>query len=89
MILSSFFSPARQSPTRKIFFTLLILFFFRLGNTIPLTGIDQEALKKSFLQLFDIFFELGSINLRVIFQLKHGTVRYEGREIKSIVPSKY
>ena len=51
MILSSFFSPARQSPTRKIFFTLLILFFFRLGNTIPLTGIDQEALKKSFSQL--------------------------------------
>ncbi len=50
MILSSFFSPVKQSPTQKIFFTLLILFFFRLGNTIPLTGIDQEALKKSFLQ---------------------------------------
>lgn len=50
MILSSFLSPVKQSPTQKIFFTLLILFFFRLGNTIPLTGIDQDALKKSFLQ---------------------------------------
>jgi preprotein translocase subunit SecY len=30
---------------------LFILFLFRLGNTIPLYGIDQESLKKSFLQL--------------------------------------
>jgi preprotein translocase subunit SecY len=44
--------PKKQNnPTRKIFLTLLILLLFRFGNTIPLSGIDQEALKKSFLQL--------------------------------------
>jgi preprotein translocase subunit SecY len=44
--------PKKQNnPTRKILLTLLILLLFRFGNTIPLSGIDQEALKKSFLQL--------------------------------------
>jgi preprotein translocase subunit SecY len=41
----------RNNPTNKILLTLFILLVFRLGNTIPLSGIDQEALKKSFLQL--------------------------------------
>ena len=36
---------------QKILLTLVILFIFRFGNTIPLSGIDQDALKKSFLQL--------------------------------------
>lgn len=40
-----------NQPTEKILLTLFILFIFRFGNTIPLYGIDQEALKKSFLQL--------------------------------------
>jgi preprotein translocase subunit SecY len=41
----------QNNPTNKIFLTLVILLLFRFGNTIPLSGIDQEALKKSFLQL--------------------------------------
>ena len=41
----------RNQPTEKILLTLFILFIFRFGNTIPLYGIDQESLKKSFLQL--------------------------------------
>nr|AIM52711.1 preprotein translocase subunit SecY [Ochromonas sp. CCMP1393] len=41
----------RAKPTEKIFLTLFILFLFRFGNTIPLAGIDQEALKKSLTQL--------------------------------------
>ena len=41
----------KNNPTQKILLTLFILFLFRFGNTIPLAGIDQEALKKSFLQL--------------------------------------
>jgi preprotein translocase subunit SecY len=41
----------KKSPTKKILITLFILFLFRFGNTIPLIGVDQEALKKSFLQL--------------------------------------
>jgi len=41
----------QNNPTEKILFTFLILLLFRLGNTIPLSSIDQEALKKAFLQL--------------------------------------
>jgi preprotein translocase subunit SecY len=41
----------QNNPTKKILLTLFILLLFRFGNTIPLSGIDQEALKKSFLQL--------------------------------------
>ena len=43
-------SSKQNNPTKKILITLFILFLFRFGNTIPLIGIDQEALKKSFLQ---------------------------------------
>ena len=41
----------RNNPTDKVLLTLFILFMFRFGNTIPLWGIDQEALKKAFLQM--------------------------------------
>ena len=40
-----------NQPSQKILITLFMLFLFRFGNTIPLTGIDQEALKKTFFQL--------------------------------------
>ena len=38
----------QNTPTKKILITLFVLFIFRFCNTIPLAGIDQEALKKSF-----------------------------------------
>ena len=41
----------QNTPTKKILITLFILFIFRFCNTIPLAGIDQDALKKSFLQM--------------------------------------
>ena len=41
----------QNNPTKKILLTLFVLLIFRFGNTIPLSGIDQDALKKSFLQL--------------------------------------
>ena len=37
-----------NSPSKKIFFTFLILFIYRFCNTIPLSGIDQEALKHDY-----------------------------------------
>jgi preprotein translocase subunit SecY len=40
---------SKNTPTQKILLTLFLLFLFRVGNTIPLAGIDQDALKKSFL----------------------------------------
>jgi preprotein translocase subunit SecY len=45
-----FFKENKKNPLKKILITLFILFLFRLGNTIPLVGIDQETLKKSFFQ---------------------------------------
>jgi preprotein translocase subunit SecY len=51
--LNKYFSKInnKNNPTRKLLLTLFILFILRFGNTIPLPGIDQDALKKSFLQL--------------------------------------
>lgn len=52
--LSKFFSKNFKNqinPTKKLFLTLFLLFLLRFGNTIPLMGIDQEALKKSFFQI--------------------------------------
>ena len=42
---------SQNNLTRKISLTLFSLFLFRLGNAIPLGGVDQEALKRAFLQL--------------------------------------
>lgn len=50
-LVKQFFQKKQNNPTKKILLTLFILLLFRFGNTIPLSGIDQEALKKSFLQL--------------------------------------
>ena len=33
----------KNTPTKKVLLTLLVLFLFRLGNTIPIAGIDQDA----------------------------------------------
>ena len=41
----------KNNPTNKIVLTLVVLLIFRFCNTIPLAGVDQEALKNSFLQL--------------------------------------
>jgi len=43
-------SNARNTLRRKIFLTLLAILVFRLGNSIPLANVDQDALKKAFLQ---------------------------------------
>jgi preprotein translocase subunit SecY len=50
-LVNQFFQKKQNNPTKKLLLTLFILLLFRFGNTIPLSGIDQEALKKSFLQL--------------------------------------
>ena len=41
-------SQTKNSPATKVLFTLLILFFYRFCNTIPLTEIDQSSLQQSF-----------------------------------------
>jgi preprotein translocase subunit SecY len=41
----------RSNPREKVLLTLFVIFIFRFGNALPLSGIDQEALKKSFLQM--------------------------------------
>jgi len=66
------------NPTKKILLTLFILFLFRFGNTIPLMGIDQDALKKSFLafenknsiiQILNMYSGGGGITLLSPFSL--------------------
>lgn len=39
-----------SNPTKKILLTFLLLFLFKFGNSIPLSNVDNEALRKSFLQ---------------------------------------
>lgn len=46
-----FFTKKKNNPIQKVLLTLFILFLFRLGNTIPISGIDQDALKKAFSNL--------------------------------------
>jgi len=47
-----FFKKQKQNnPNIKVLITLIILFLFRFGSAIPLSGLDQEALKKAFLEL--------------------------------------
>ena len=41
---------SKNNPNKKILLTLFIVFLFRFGNTIPLEGIDQDALKKTFFE---------------------------------------
>jgi len=50
-IFGNLISNTEKNPNSKILLTLFVLLLFRFGNAIPLAGIDQEALKKSFLQL--------------------------------------
>ena len=47
-----FFSKSKNisNPTKKILLTFLLLFLFKFGNSIPLSSVDNEALRKSFLQ---------------------------------------
>jgi len=52
---NSFLQPLEKkktkTPTKKLLLTLFLLFLFRLGNTIPLEEIDQEALTKTLAQM--------------------------------------
>jgi len=52
-LVKRFFSKtgSKSKPSEKIFFTLFIIFLFRVGNTIPICGIDQEAIRKALSQL--------------------------------------
>ncbi len=51
LVKKSFPGKSQNTPARKILYTLILLSLFRFGTTIPLAGIDQEALKRSFLQM--------------------------------------
>lgn len=53
----------QNNPTKKILLTLFILLIFRFGNTIPLSGIDQEALKKAFSQLENRNYIMQLVNM--------------------------
>jgi preprotein translocase subunit SecY len=54
---------AKNKLSQKIFLTLVCLFLFRLGNLIPLAGIDQEALSKSLSSLDQNNYLIKVINM--------------------------
>nr|YP_009545412.1 preprotein translocase subunit SecY [Mallomonas splendens]AYO28566.1 preprotein translocase subunit SecY [Mallomonas splendens] len=58
----------QNTPTTKIFITLFILFVYRLCNSIPLSGIDQEALANTYLQ-----FETPSNSIMQIINMYSGS----------------
>ena len=58
-----FFSKQKTTANSKILTTLFLILLFRFGQTIPISGIDQEALRKSFFQLENRTAILQIINL--------------------------
>ena len=38
----------QNNPTKKLILTLIVLLIFRFCNTIPLAGVDQDALRNLF-----------------------------------------
>ena len=53
-VIKQIFSPANKDLRKKIWFTLLCLFIFKLGTAIVVPGVDNEDLNVGFLQLLDM-----------------------------------
>jgi len=53
-IIKQIFSPANKDLRKKIWFTLLCLFIFKLGTAVVVPGVDNEDLNVGFLQLLDM-----------------------------------
>ncbi len=53
-IIKQIFSPANKDLRKKIGFTLLCLFIFKLGTAIVVPGVDNENLNVGFLKLLDM-----------------------------------
>jgi preprotein translocase subunit SecY len=64
----------RKKAINKVLLTFFILAIYRLGNGIPLYGIDQEALKRSLLQIE---------NKNAIMQIMN---MYSGSGVNSLTP---
>jgi len=67
-----------NNPNQKILITFVALSIFRFGNSIPLTNIDQDALRKALLQmdnrnpimqLVNMYSEVGGKNTLTVFSL--------------------
>ncbi len=53
-VIKQIFSPANKDLRKKIGFTLLCLFIFKLGTAIVVPGVDNENLNVGFLKLLDM-----------------------------------
>jgi preprotein translocase subunit SecY len=51
-MVSNLFSTKKRlnTPTKKLLITLFLVLVYRVGNLIPITGVDQDALKKAFFE---------------------------------------
>ena len=55
--IKQIFNPANKDLRKKIYFTFVVLFIFKLGTTIVVPGLDQESLGTSnlgFLELLNV-----------------------------------
>jgi len=53
-IIKQIFSPANKDLRKKIWFTLLCLFIFKLGTAVVVPGVDNDELDVGFLKLLDM-----------------------------------
>jgi len=48
--ISLFQKKKLKSPAKKVLYTLLYIVLYRIGNIIPIENIDQDALRRTFLE---------------------------------------
>ena len=53
------FNPANKDLRKKIYFTFLCLFVFKLGTTIVVPGIDKESLGTGNLGILELMNVMG------------------------------
>ena len=57
--IGQIFNPANKDLRKKIYFTFLCLFVFKLGTTIVVPGIDKSTLGTSNLGLLELMNVMG------------------------------
>ena len=57
--IKQIFNPANKDLRKKIYFTFVVLFIFKLGTTIVVPGLDQESLGTSSLGFLELLNVMG------------------------------
>ena len=57
--IKQIFNPANKDLRKRIYFTFVVLFIFKLGTTVVVPGLDQEALGTSSLGFLELLNVMG------------------------------